>query len=224
MLNSPIELSGLNLWLHGDAGLNVSVGTGQVVNWQCQSGLTRVFAPAGSGSSPLYIDGCLNGRRVVRFMGGPNDGTANVLRCTFDRTLPQTTLIVAKFNNVGIATGKFLVDGGGFNGANLQQALLSGDKKLNIENNVSSGPLDLEQWHIYAVIFDETMGHLYVDGFGHCALGAARGAASAMSLGARCDDNAEAALCDIAEVISYDGDKRADLPALHEYLIVKYDL
>ncbi len=217
-MNSPREISGCNLWLHAGAGVTVGA-INDVQQWLDQSGNANNFAPSDADHRPLLVRGRLNDLPVIHFN---STSTPNNLKATFARTLPQTLFVVGKFTST--TNGRNLVDGGGLSSSDRTQSIDSNDgKSVRVDGDRVSGPLDIEQWHVYAIVFAEgAEGQMYVDGLGHCTI-SPRGAATTMSLGARGDDG-QVCNCEIAEVISYDGDLTTAIAEVCNYLNAKYNV
>jgi len=90
----PNSISGLKLWLKGDAGvfsdagITPAVADGTVQQWNDQSGNGNHVSEATLGARPLFKTGILNGRSIVRF-----DGSNDRLSVSLSPTIGQPTTI-----------------------------------------------------------------------------------------------------------------------------------
>ena len=85
----PIPVTGLRIWLKADAGV-IKDGSNQTSSWNDQSGNGFNVAQGNASLQPLFVDGAVNGKPVIRCDGGDD--------------YLQTAGPVNLFNGTGIIT------------------------------------------------------------------------------------------------------------------------
>jgi len=86
----PIPVTGLRVWLKADTGI-AKDGSNRISSWADQSGNGFHVAQGGSSKQPLFVDGAISGKPVIRFDGADDylqtPGAVNLINGTGNYTL-----------------------------------------------------------------------------------------------------------------------------------------
>lgn len=151
---SPADLSGLTLWLKGDAITGASDGDA-LGSWTDSSGSGHPTTQSTGSKKPIYKTSILNGLPVVRF-----DGLTQTMSASFTLAQPVTVVVAANYRSAR-NTNDTLIDGFTVNTMRLFR-ITTGIKMYA----GAFGPevtLDPQAWHIYSAVFNGTNSSLEAD-------------------------------------------------------------
>ena len=112
------EITGLRLWLKGNAGIVIDTNAPSqtISQWSDQSGLGNHQINTTKSQQPAYVTNVANGNYAVAFSGSPVTliGTGALTNLVAGTDVPYTVFAVARqFNAFNVAVASWGTDGGG---------------------------------------------------------------------------------------------------------------